>query len=120
MSIRAKLQAQSLDQRVQFQRVTKMRSASGGQAETWAPIITVWARVDGAKASGPEPVGDGGIRTLRDYTVWIRADVMTRYVLTPLDRVNWKGRLMNIRDIPDQGLRGQLIPVICVAGLNAG
>lgn len=120
MSIRAKLRAQSLDDRVTFERKTAVRSASGGMADTWAPIITCYARVDGAKASSPEPVSDGGIRTPRDYTVWIRSDILARYSLTPLDRVNWRGRLMNIADIPDQGLRGQLIAVLCRAGMNKG
>ena len=120
MSIRAKLRAQSLDDRVTFERKTSVRGASGGMVETWLPVVTCYARVDGAKASSAEPVADGGIRTLRDYMIWIRSDIQVRYSLTPLDRANWKGRLMNIADIPDQGRRGQLIAVICRAGLNAG
>ena len=61
-----------------------------------------------------------GIRTPRDYTVWIRADVFTRYRITPLDRVRWRERIMNIADIPDQGQKGGLIAVICRAGMNQG
>jgi SPP1 family predicted phage head-tail adaptor len=120
MSIRGKLRAQSLDDRVAFERKTEIRTSSGGMTSTWAPVATVYARVDGAKASSPEPVAADGIRTQRDYTVWVRADVVKRFTLTPLDRVNWKGRLMNIADIPDHGLRGQVIAVICRAGLNGG
>lgn len=121
MSIRAKLNAQSLDDFVTFERNAPGDTASGGRTDNWRTLVrNVAARVDGAKASSPEPLVDGGIRTPRGYTVWIRADVYKRFGIMPLDRVNWHGRLMNIEDIPDQGLRGQLIAVLCSAGLNQG
>jgi head-tail adaptor len=119
MSIRAKLRAQSLDDLVSIERNAPTSTGRGGLTPNWYTVVrNVAARVDGAKASGPEQVADGGIRTLRDYTVWIRADVYKRFSITPLDRVNWHGRLMSIRDVPDQGLRGQVIAVICSAGLS--
>jgi head-tail adaptor len=124
MSIRARIRAQSLDTRVTFERKVVTDTASGGQAVTWETVINCAARVDGAKASGPEPLTDGGIRTPRDYNGWIRSEIMIRHRLTPLDRVRWTRhgvtRLMNIADIPDQGLRGNLIAVICRAGMNEG
>lgn len=126
MSIRASVNARALDERVRFERNYATRTGTGAQGTAdWRPVITsgdgcCWARVDGAKVSSPEPLGDGGIRTPRNYTVWIRADVFTRYAITPLDRIVWKGRIMNIADIPDQGLRGRLIGITATAGLNKG
>lgn len=120
MSVRGNVDAQSLDERVRFERKTATRTATGAVVESWAPLKECWARVDGAKASAPEPMVDGGIRIQRDYTVWVRSDVFTRYRITPLDRVAWKGQIMDIRDIPDQGLRGRIIAVIVRSGVNKG
>lgn len=120
MSIRAKVKAQRLDARITFERNTPVDTSTGGRTDSWSEVVTCWAAVDGAKASSPEPVVDGGIRTLRDYTIWVRADIITRFSITPLDRVRYKSRIMNIGDIPDQGLRGNLMAVICKAGLNQG
>lgn len=120
MSIRAKVRAQTLDVRVTFERNYPVDTSTGGRTDNWQKVVTCWARVDGAKASSPEPVVDGGIRTLRDYTVWIRSEIVDRYSITPLDRVRYKSRIMNIGDMPEQGLKGNLIAVICKAGLNLG
>lgn len=120
MSIRAQVTAARLDTRVRFERKQQTRSATGAVSEAWAPVFECWAAVDGAKASGPEPLVDGGIRTPRDYTVWVRADVIERFAITPLDRIVWKGRVLNIADIPDQGLRGRLMGITARAGMNQG
>jgi head-tail adaptor len=125
MSLRAAVTASRLNDRVRPERNHPTRSATGAQIDDWRPLIAsgdqkCWAAVDGAKASSPEPLADGGIRTPRDYTVWIRADIYTRYAITPLDRIVWKGRILNIADIPDQGLRGRLIAIIARAGMNQG
>ena len=120
MSIRARVRAQTLDARVRFERNHPVDTGAGGFIDDWRTVKKCYARVDGGKASGPEPVADGGIRTPRDYTVWIRADIFIRYSITALDRVRWRGRIMNIADIPDQGQKGGLIAVICRAGMNQG
>lgn len=120
MSISSRVRAGDLDDRVRFERNARVDSGSGGFVDDWRLLVNCYARVDGAKASSLEPAADGGIRTPRDYTVWIRADIFTRYAITPLDRVRWRSRIMNIADIPDQGLRGKLIAVICRAGMNQG
>jgi len=121
MSIRAHVDARRLDQLVRWERNFATDTASGGRSpDDWRAVATTWAAVDGAKASSPEPVSDGGIRTPRAYTIWIRADVFKRFGLTALDRAIWKGSIMNILDMPDQGLRGRMIAVICRTGLNQG
>jgi SPP1 family predicted phage head-tail adaptor len=119
MSIRAKVRAQTLDTRIRVERNTPTSTSTGGQIDNWSLVVECWARVDGAKASA-EPVVDGGIRTQRDYSIWVRSEMISRYNITPLDRIIHNGRIMNIGDIPDQGLRGNLIAMICKAGLNQG
>lgn len=120
MSIRATTDSREFDQRVRFERKVRIEPGDGSVTEEWVPLKDCWARVDGAKASSPEPMVDGGIQTPRDYTIWIRSEVFTRHKLTPLDRVIWKQQVFDIKDIPDQQLRGRKIAVIVRAGLNQG
>lgn len=122
MSIRANVDARRLNERVQFQRNTPTQSASGEMTPSWAQVgpRRVCASVDGGMARGPEPETGGGIKSLRDYTVWVRSDIITRFNINVMDRIVWKEMTLNIKDIPDQQLRGRLMAVICNSGLNAG
>ncbi len=120
MSIRSNMDARRADQRIEFHRRTLTRSASGEQVESWPLLKECWAAVDGAKASGAEPELVGGIKSQRDYTVWVRADIVKRLAITLADRIYWKGKELNIKDMPDQQLRGRWIAIICNTGLNAG
>jgi len=118
MSIRANVDARRLDQRIEFHRRTLTQAASGEQVESWPLHKECWAAVDGAKGSEPN-VGEG-IKSQRDYTVWVRADIVKRFAITVMDRIYWKGKELNIKDMPDQQLRGRLIAIVCNTGLNAG
>lgn len=127
MSIRANVDAQALTERVRVERKAETRSPSGAVLFTWARIVECWARVDGAKVGTPEPFVEGATQTQRNYIVWVRADIVTRFSVTPVDRVVWlptrKGaptRIFDIVDIPDQGLRGRLMGMIVRAGINKG
>jgi head-tail adaptor len=86
----------------------------------WQKVCGCFARVDGAKASGPEPVIADGTRSVRDYVFWVQADLIGRHCITVVDRLRWKGRVFDIADIPDQQLRGRLMTVIARTGANAG
>lgn len=118
MSIRAHTTAQRLNDRVSFERPQR---DSNGDPSSWLRLATdVHAAVDGAKASGAENVAADGTRSVGGYTVWIRADIVQRFGITIADRVVWKGRYLDIKDAPDQGLQGRLIALLCEAGVNAG
>ncbi|MEO6709304.1 MAG: phage head closure protein [Planctomycetota bacterium] len=124
MSIRANVDARGFDQRVRFQRGQRVRQEATGEITTqWEDLITAgdrkaWARIDAAKAN--EPVIVGGLRSVSDYTVWIRADLFVRLGLLMTDRILWDDRPMNIVDIPDQQLRGRAIAIIARIGANDG
>lgn len=124
MSVRSRFKAQTLDDVVTLQRQLAVDTGTGGRSASWFDIVTCHARVDGAKAASPEPVLGDGVRTKRGYTVWVRSDVVTRFRVTPKDRVAWRTngavRTMNILDIPDQGLRGRMMALLCEAGLVSG
>lgn len=120
MSIRARVNPRRLDQRVRFERLEQHQSSSGAPRDAWVPITTCWAAVDGAKAKRPEPREGEQTLSMFDYTVWIRSDVFARFTIKPLDRIVWKDRVLDIKDVPDQGLRGRLIAVTCHDGANDG
>jgi head-tail adaptor len=118
MSIRAHVSAPRLNARVTFQRPV---IDANGDITDWTLIVPdVHAAVDGAKAGGAEREAADGTRSVAGYTVWVRSDILTRFGITVLDRVVWKSRFLNIRDIPDQGLEGRFIAMFCEAGVNKG
>jgi head-tail adaptor len=126
VSIRARVNPRTLDQRVRFERLAEpTRSASGEPLADWRHLCTCWAKVDGGKASGPEPyIGDQTLSP-RDYVVWIRAEVFTQFRIRVADRLLWQRQggddvVLNVSDIPDQGLRGRLIAVFCADGRTQG
>ena len=120
MSIRAKVNARRLDQLVTFQRRVETPDGTGDPVVSWAPLVRCWAAVDGAKAFGAEPYVASSIRSVSDYTLWIRSLIFVRYALRVTDRVIWQGKVYNIADMPDQQLQSALIAVIVRTGLNDG
>lgn len=120
MAIVSRREGRSLDQMIRFERLFKVgENDTGSDIEAWRPLVTCYAAVDGTKAS-ERYVGGEGARSVGDYTVWIRADILTRFKPTPKDRIVWGARILNIIDIPDQQLRGRFIAVFANSGLNEG
>jgi head-tail adaptor len=123
MSIRANVDRARLNERVQFQRATDTRAANGDWSTSWQALGgPCWAAVDGQKASdrNREPDPAGAILTAGEYVIWVRADIVKRKGLQAKDRALWRGRVFDIKDIPDQQLRGRLMAVICQVGKNDG
>lgn len=118
MSVRANVDARSLDQRVTIERDYGTQDASGDVPPNWQTLVSCHARVDGAKA-GEANITDG-IKSRLGYTVWVRADIVTRMNVTQKDRIRWNSKLLNIVDLPDQQLRGRLMALMCDSGVNAG
>lgn len=122
MSIRSNVDARALDQRIRIERKTETRDADGHRTVSWALVISCWAAVDAKKVGErwQEPEISSGVRSVSEYTVWIRADIVERYAVRIDDRVTWKGRIMDIKDMPDQQLRGRLAALIVRVGPNNG
>lgn len=118
MSIRAATFAQRLNDRVTFRRPVLN---ADGDATGWTLIASdVHAAVDGAKASGAERAVADGTRSVAGYTVWVRSDIVERFAITVADRIEWKGKFLDVKDAPDQGLHGRMIALYCEAGVNRG
>lgn len=118
MTIVSNTDPRRLDEVVTFQRNVGTQDTSGDTPENWTNLIACRAAVDGDKAS--EMATGGGMKSRLGYTVWVHADIITRFAITQRDRISWKGRLLNITDLPDQGLRGRYMPVVCDSGVNSG
>lgn len=119
MSIRSNRDARSADQRITIQRKTETQDAYGDPVVSWADLVTCWASVDGEKAGGERYVNDG-IRSVADYTFWVRSDIFSRFSLNLTDRIVWGGENYNISDMPNQQLRGRWIAIMARTGMNAG
>lgn len=119
MSIRSNMDARRADQRIEFHRNTPTRDSSGSLVDSWALLKETWAAVDGAKGTGEHWVQPMTVQQA-DYIVWVRADIVKRLTVTVADRIFWKGRRFNIKDMPDQQLRGRWVAIICNTGLNEG
>jgi SPP1 family predicted phage head-tail adaptor len=122
VSIRSKVFAPALDQRITFQRISIERDEFGRQKEVWTTLGTVWARVDGRRVdqSRREQYRSDSIQTMHDYDVWVRSDVYTRLDLQTRDRILWKNKIFDIVDIPDQQIKGNLIGIFCREGSSNG
>lgn len=127
MSVRANVDARRLDQQIWFERKTTTQDpATGDIAVTWNRIgpDRCWCAVDAVKATDRwrEPEIAGGQRTISDFTVWVRADVIEQFQITDADRAYWLGgrQYLDIKDVLHQQRRGRLTPMVVQAGLNDG
>lgn len=125
MSIRSKVDARRFDQRIIIQRNMNSpdeQDSAGQPIENWQPLIECWAAVDAAQVARRsliEPYIAEEIQSVLSFTIWIRADIMSRLNITLKDRVVWRGELCNIKDVIDQQLRGRLTALIVNIGLTA-
>lgn len=123
MSIRSNVDARALNERIAIQRVTETQNATTGAiTPTWAALVTCWAKVDAEKATDrfKEPLAADAIQSVGLYTVWVRADIKSRFGVKEKDRIVWRSRTLDIVDVLDQQLRGRLTALICREGLTNG
>lgn len=124
MSIRASVSAQRLNDRVRFERPA---IDGNGDVVGWTLLGECAAAIDGAttKPFNAERVVADGLRSAGYYTIWVRSEIVKRWALAVNDRITWLRRpngqvIFDIRDAPDQGLRGRLIGLYCESGVNKG
>lgn len=118
MSVRSNVDRAGLNERISLQRKSVVLEDEGAHRDVWSELGTCWAKADAIKAG--ERYRDAKVTQVDGYTLWIRAEVFQHYGLTTNDRVEWRGRFLDISDIPDQQLRGRLVALFCVGGLNNG
>lgn len=114
MSVLSTTDARRLDQRITIQQKSQSQTSTGAITFTWTNFATIWACVDALKANerfiAEQELPEG------QYTFWIRwrGDLNTNM------RINWKGRLFDIKGIPDQQKRGRFLAIFAETGVNVG
>lgn len=119
MSIRSNVDARRLDQRVTIQRVAEVQDSSGDITPTWSELVECWACIDAEKATG-EPYRSDSIQSVGQFVVWVRADIVQRFNVQVRDRIVWGSRVLDVKDVRDQQLRGRLTALMCQVGQNDG
>lgn len=87
-----------LDERITLQRKSLADDGAGGATVSWSDVAEVWAHV--RAMSGREREQSMRNEGTADYVVVIR-----RRELLPADRIVWRGRYLNIRNLRDDGPR---------------
>lgn len=109
------MQSGDLDQRVTFQRRSRVSDGGGGYVETWADYHTCSAKV--SALSGRERDMANQTEAPRNYRLWVRRDSKVA-ALTEADIVVWRGKTMQVRFIADQGPRHLYMQIDCEAGVS--
>lgn len=119
----AEVDARKLDQRVRLERKTEAPDSTGDLVATWATLLDqVHAAVDGPPRMAVRAEASIGDRLTSPgfAAFYIRTDVVQRTGLTPLDRIVWKNRVYDIRDIPPAQPRERVVEIITQTGVNNG
>lgn len=111
--------AGKLDRRVTIERVSTTPNDFNEGVETWAPLITVWARRrDGSDVVKTEILGAEqiGAYLLTHFTI---RSLSVAKTITPSDRIKHDGHLWNIKGTKEttEG-RNQFIEITAVRGNN--
>lgn len=99
--------AGELRERVTIQRVTNTRDAIGGVIETWATLVTVYARV--LPMSAGEQYRRQQIQAKADWKVTVRYNNEIR----PADRLVWRTRTFQIKGVLNPDLHRRFLDLAC-------
>lgn len=106
------MSAGKLKQRVIIQQETQTADAAGGYVISWQDVAEVWARVKPKR--GSESLEAMQVRDVQVYEVVIRY----RTDVTPKHRLNWKGKLLNIRSVMNTDERDKYLTLMCEEGIG--
>lgn len=104
-----------LNERVTFQRLTRISDGGGGYSESWADYFSCAARV--LPMSGDERATAAQTESPRDYRIMVRRCSEAAAVKTA-DRLLWRGAVMQIRFIADAGPTPLYLFFECQSGVN--
>jgi len=111
--------AAALTERITFERVTLTSDGGGGSTEAWTTQYSCAARVmpmTGSKAGNEQATADK-LQAVVNYMVTVRRSTETA-AITAKDRIDWRGKKMQIRAIADSGPSPLYMEIICEAGVN--
>lgn len=109
-------QAGALNERITVTRVTLTSDGMGGNTESWSTIATLWACVK--PINGRERSMAQQTESPRNYRFTVRRTAGSAAILEK-DRITWRGKVMNIRFIADNGPKKQYLVLEAEAGVAA-
>jgi len=101
------IKAGMLNQRITVQAVQRVPDGGGGYDETWAELVTCWAKVE--PLAGLERLTAAQQESTTDYRVTIR----WREGLTAEMRVLWRGYTLDVNAIADAGPQAGFVVLDC-------
>lgn len=111
----------SLTRRITIEQLALTKDAQGGMVNSWSSFAAVWAKVmnlpGGARHGDKTPVtSHGGVvpEARTEFTIRYRDDITAQM------RVNYNGRLFNIRHINNWNEENRFQILTCDTGLNDG
>jgi SPP1 family predicted phage head-tail adaptor len=107
------VQIGELRERIAIERATTTPDSHGGQNVTWNRVYTngVWAKVQSVR--GREEERQGRLSTVEAYVITVRFGISA----TPLDRVVWRDKTLNIRAAADREGTREWWTLECEAGV---
>lgn len=115
--MRSNVDARRLDQRVRFDAPAHERSTSGAILTSWSHVVTCAAAVDATPAR--ERIAAGQQHQVDAVTCWVRADIVSRFGIVAQMRATWRGKVFEVKEVPNNGPRGRLVGIALQAGLSA-
>jgi len=108
--------SRDLNRRIVIEALTQTKDTQGGMVDSWAVAFTVWAKI--MNLSGNE-------RTLTTHGGDVpeaRTEFTVRYNsgITAKHRINYAGKLYNIKHVNDFNEQHRFIILTCDTGVNQG
>lgn len=101
-----------LDQRVTLQSAQRVRDGAGASADSWADVVTVWARVQPLR--GREYFAADQMQEAVDYRVTLR----WRPGIERTMRVLWRDEALDIVSVIDVEAKRETLELMCVSGVR--
>jgi SPP1 family predicted phage head-tail adaptor len=98
-------------ERIELQTPLETADGAGGYTVTGWAAVTLWARV--RPVGGREQIEAGGLREVTAYRVTIRH----RAGVTVRDRVIWRAKKLNVRNIVNFDERRAFLELLCEEGV---
>lgn len=101
-------------ERVTLEARSATRAPNGEELLSWAPIATVWARVEPLR--GREWFAGGQMQSAVDYRITIRY----RSGITREQRIVWQGLPLDVVSVIDVNARRETLELMCISGVRNG
>lgn len=117
--MRSNVDAREFDQRFRFEAQVNERQSSGAVTTEWSEIVTCWGRFDALMAR--ERIASAELRQVDAGTLWVRADILSRFGIDTSMRVVWVSngdKVFDIKSISDNTNRGRKASLYIERGLS--